>query len=565
MDEITFTYGSFNSSEDLNLIVNEIKRGILGDISEITQDVPAMIGNIYNGTAFGSKKIDVDCTMKAETEEERAEMIHELGNLFFDDSNDEYDLILSDEPQYAYHAHVSAISTPERISNNSSYSTFTITFVCSKPFAYGEQQKQVITEDVFEFAPVGEAPTYPVFTIIPNTDVSNIAIADNEGSYVFLGQDENTESETTAVNMEPQILNDACNTLDTWTKITQESMKFSTENVVISPLADMRTTSTAMHIGQKDGKDYYGENVSKKWHGAGRQQMLPTACNDYRVRARLYNTEKTFRAKNKIEVYLLATDGTRIGKLMLKDNDETREVMVACDVGYNTDNRKELYASTGTVSKYKTKASDTKTVKVKAGTKTVTKTVKKKKKKVTETVYKTLKLESDFKQSSYTDFYGWLQLEKVGNKYTFSFMKLKDNGQNAWQKAKKYTYTDKKGYSNKQLGGIAVVISKYDITEDKNKIAYKPNDMALCDVKVWNLLDGGNKKNNQPEIIAYAGEELKIDSEDGRVYRNGVPYMNNLYIGSTFFKCNGGVKKTYSFTPSPNEAEIFVEYVPTKY
>lgn len=565
MKEITFTYGGFNSSDDLNLVVEEIKRGILGDISEIAQEVPAMVGNIYNGTSHSAKKIDIDCVMKAETEEERAEMIHELGNLFFDDSNDEFDLILSDEPQYAYHAHVAAISTPERISNTSSYSSFTITFTCSKPFAYGEQQSETITEDVYELTPDGEAPTYPVFTIIPNTDVTNIAISDDSGSYVFLGQDENTESQTTIVNKEPQILNDACNTLDTWTKLTQETMTFSTENVYISSVADMRSTANSLRIGQKDGKDYFGGNVSKQWHGAARRQMLTQACDDYRVRVRLYNIEHTFRAKNKIEVYLLATDGTRIGKMMLKDNDNTREVMIACDVGYNSDNRKEIYASTGAVSKYKTTSSATKTVKVKVGTKTVTKTVNKKKTKVTENVYKTLKLDSDFHQSTYTDFYGWLQLEKVGNKYTFSFMKLNENGSNAWSKTKNYTYTDTKGYSNKQLGGIAFVISKYDITEDLNGIDYTPNTMALCDVKVWNLIDGGNKANNEPEIVAYAGEEIKIDSEDGRVYRNGVPYMNNFYIGSTFFKVIGGTSKVFSFSPSPDEAEIKVDYVPTKH
>lgn len=570
MEEITFTYGGFNSSDDLNLIVNDIKRGILGEISEVKQDIPGMTGELYQGMNKGSKKITIECTMKTNNEAERAELIHELANLFSTDSNDEYDLILSDEPQFAYHAHVTEVSDPERISNNASWSSFNITFTCSKPFAYGEQITMPVPagSPTFTVNYEGTAKTSPVITIIPKEDINEIAIANSNGEYVYLGAGENTEGTTVNKNNEPRILKDECNTLDTWTKLTESNKKFEGENIYIDPAADFRSTTNSLRIGQKSGKDYFGPNNKGKWHGAGRFLTLPVECTDWRVRARLYNNENSYRARNKIEVYLLAKDGTRIGKLMLKDNDYSREVLIGCDIGSNSDNRKIIYGSRGTSHKAKTKVHPTKTVKVKVGTKVVMKIVKKKKKKVTENVYKTVNLDKDLTYSSYTDFYGWLELEKIGKKIVFRYLKLNRDGSNAWKSVHTATYTDKTGYLSKNLAGIACVIAKYDnpedfVTSSDPKLDYTSNAMGLCDLSVYNILDGGNKTSKQKDVVAYAGEEIKIDSEDHCIYKNGYPFMSTYNIGSTFFNEIGGSEVAYSFFPTPDEAEISIDYVPT--
>lgn len=581
MEEITFTFGGFNSARDLNLIVNEVERGILGDITEVIQEIPAMVGNSFLGMNYGAKKIEIECTMKTDTEEDRAELIHELGNLFNLEGNDEYDLILSDEPRYIYEAHVSSISVPERISQTNSWSKFTITFSCSTPYAFSEQVDVPILEETQNIVFEGSAPTFPVITIVPKTDLKEIAITNSAGEYVYIGEGENTESNASEVNKEPRIVRDECNTLATWTKITEDNLKFNMENVHLASDTDLKAGANSLRIAEKSGKPYFGAATKGKWHGAGRFLTLPESCSDWRVRVRIYNNQNSYRAKNKIEVYLLDELGNRIGKLMLKDNDNSRRVGIGADVGKSTDSRKIIYGSIGSEKDVPKKANTTtRKVTVKVGTKTVTQTKKdsktgkttKTKKTVADT--KTVNLTYEFKYSTYTDFYGWLQLQKIGNAITFTLQQLTSKGAaSGKQVVKKYTDTGNHTM-NKKLASIACVISKYDNTEDfidgsnsteDAKIAYVANDMALCDVMVWNILDGGNAANTERPVVAYEGEQIVIDSQDNRVYKNGVPFMEELNLGSTFFQETGRNESAYSFYPSPDEATITLGYTPSKY
>jgi phage-related protein len=64
--------------------------------------------------------------------------------------------------------------------------------------------------------------------------------------------------------------------------------------------------------------------------------------------------------------------------------------------------------------------------------------------------------------------------------------------------------------------------------------------MALCDVKVWSILNGGNGASSVPVTIARSGDEIKINCEDRTVYKNGDIFMKNLYIGSEFPTMEGG-------------------------
>jgi len=128
------------------------------------------------------------------------------------------------------------------------------------------------------------------------------------------------------------------------------------------------------------------------------------------------------------------------------------------------------------------------------------------------------------------------------------------------------TWTDTKNEYTKKLAGIALYMAKYDITEDTTDpvTSYKNNDLALCDVQVWNIIDGGNGATSSPTYIARAGDEIKINTEDGTVYKNGAIFMEHLYIGSKFPVMQGGVMKTFAFEPNIDEAEWYYEYRPTR-
>ncbi|EQC0614893.1 distal tail protein Dit, partial [Listeria monocytogenes] len=65
--------------------------------------------------------------------------------------------------------------------------------------------------------------------------------------------------------------------------------------------------------------------------------------------------------------------------------------------------------------------------------------------------------------------------------------------------------------------------------------------------------------NTAPQVIAHASDELMFDFETETIYKNGIPFMQNLAIGSHFFKLFGGTTEVLNV--SPFEAADWTVYV----
>ena len=556
MDRLTCIFCGVDFVEDLGLIVNDIKRPVTPEISENVQDVPGMVGKIYLGNSYGQLQFEISITIKAKTPQERIDKIHDLSNIVTTFGDGEYPMVFSNDSEWTYYGHFSSISTPELISNNQ-WATCTLTFSCSDPKGYGEYQQHDMKENPIIITPDGTAECYPIFTCMPKQDVTKIAITDEDGNYVYLGADVDPDTGDSPINKEPLVFHDPCNTLATWTAIDSSNITFELENGI--PSGSMMSTSNSIKVAKTtDGNDDFGPATNnKKWHGPVRLQWLPNQYDDFRIRVRMWNNQYYARARGKCEVYLLDSDGMRFGKIMLKDNGSSEEVYAQVQLG-TSHNYKNIYYGKGNIKKGEKK---TKTIKLGTGTKKVTENGK------TKTVqqWRTVKLSEDTSTNTFTNFYGYLELKKVGNKYRAEIMKFDDNSNPAWSKPLVYTYTDSSGKYAKQLAGIAFYTAKMDIAEDaadpvKN---YKNNSMALSDVKVWNVIDGGNGSTTSPTIIANEGDEIKINCEDRTVYKNGAIFMDKLYIGSNFPTLQGGVEKVFSFDPDLSDADWYYEYRPT--
>lgn len=559
MTEITFNFCGVDSRQDLDLIVNQIKRPILPEVTENTQDVPGMVGKIFLGNSYGQKIFEIDITIKAKSEQERVQKIAQLTDLCMTFGDGEYPMIFSDESDFTYYGHFAGISTPERLREGSHWATCTLSFSCSDPKAYGEYESFSLDENPINITPNGTAECYPIFTCLPKKDVTKIAITDQDGNYVYIGADVDPDTGDSPINKEPLVFHDPCSTLATWTEITKDNLTFQIENGI--PSGTMKSTGNALKVGldSNGASDFGPATNNKKWHGPVRQQWLPNAYDDWRLLIRMYNYQYYPRAHGKVELYLLDEDGARIGKIMLKDASNSEEVAVQFQIGTSS-SFKEIYAGVGKVKKGKR---TTKTVKLGNGTKTVTSKGKKK----TVQQWKTVKLDEDTSTSTYTNFYGYLRLQKIGNKYQVYILKLDSNSNPLWDKPIIVNWTDTSNkYSKNKLAGVAFYTAKMDISEDAAKPpkSYKNNNMGLADVKVWNIIDGGNGAVTQPTIIAHNGDEIKINSEDHTVYKNGAPFMQNFYIGSEFPIMQGGILKTFAFEPNLDEADWYVEYRPTK-
>lgn len=546
--ERTLSIAGFNSKRDLKLIVTDIKRPLVPELTEQVQDIPGMRGVVYQGMNIGQKAFDITFFMECIDDRDCVRQMRDLSNFFVQMMDGkEYPLIFSDEQDVTWWVHPVDITAPEKVTQQSYDSTFTVTFNSSAGTGEGETVYKDLTSTTSLITPKGNTTTYPVFTLVAGESLTKVGVSDGN-KYIYLGKGFNVENQDAPRNQMPRILTDPCNTLASWTKVTSTTATFNIENGVISDDADMRTTGKALAISQKNGKDYFGKNVSGKWHGASRMQWLSTACDDWKVTARMYINNKYPRAMGKIELYLLDTNGRRIGKLMVKDNDESLENVVQAQIGYDSNGtHKEVYLSSEDSSvKTKKGSTEKKTIKYKTQVKTTT-TKNGKSTTKTETVTKTMNLPQDLSTNTYTDFYGNITLMKKGNQYTASVQLLDSNG-NSTGKLRTSTFTDSSNKFGNKLAGIAVYVAKYDISEDKEdvNVEYATNTLQLSDVKVWNILGEEN------QLVVETGDELIIDCSDNTVYKNGTAFMENLYIGSDFFEMTGGIESAFALSPPPD-------------
>ncbi|MGO3375463.1 distal tail protein Dit [Brochothrix thermosphacta] len=536
-----FILDTLDSYDDLGIILEDVENSFMGSLSASSQDVPGMTGAISQGTSIGAKNIILECVCLAKNETERAEKEAYIANVLRPFTTNEVPLKFTTSMDWEMYVNLVDISKSTRLAKATCDFSFTITFEASDPHQYGKMINQEIKENPVTITADGYSDVKPVFTCIPDTDITKLAIVDDNGDWAYIGNDVDFMAGETPVNNEPLILDDKCSTTVPWTILKNSEVTWRLDGYSDGGLKIVNDGIQASGFGgNRDG-----------YHGPAFQQYLGQECEDYRVKIRLCNYQNFARARGVVEFYLLDDNGNRIGKLALNDKSNGKDPYVVFNVEKGS-NLKNIYNSPGTTKKGK---KTTIKVKTKNGTKTVT--VNKKKK--TEVVYKTINLPSSTATSTFTNFYGYLEVVKIGNKFTFNIMKLKRDGTgNAWSKPITTTFTDTGNTYNKKLAGVAGYIAKADIQEDKTNpvTKYSMNTLALTDVKVWNILNGGNGITSDQEIIARAGEELRIDSEDGCFYKNGEPFMDNFYIGSQFPKFTGGVPIEYNLFPKPSNLRI---------
>ncbi|EAC6723860.1 phage tail protein, partial [Listeria monocytogenes] len=319
------------------------------------------------------------------------------------------------------------------------------------------------------------------------------------------------------------ILNDPMNVLATWTPMQQSDLTFQLD--ANNGIIDGSFTSTANVFRASD----YG--VGAQWHGPMSKVVLPQAQDNWRVRMRLQNIASAQKQQGKLEVYLVDEKGAKIATFQIKDNAANTEVnIVKISIGdQNVANypEKDLFNEAGKVTKtYKTVSTRKK---VNGKYKTVTE-------KVQTGAY-----------NEYRDFYGYFILTKIGNQFTAEIIKLDSNIKPVWTKKKVFVDTANK--YTKKLAQLNIYAAASG-THDPNR------DLFFTDTLVEKL---NIVANTAPQVIAHASDELMFDFETETIYKNGIPFMQNLAIGSHFFKLFGGTTEVLNV--SPFEAADWTVYV----
>lgn len=190
---------------------------------------------------------------------------------------------------------------------------------------------------------------------------------------------------------------------------------------------------------------------------------------------------------------------------------------------------------------------------------------------VKEEVTETKKVYSLNQRDAFSDFFGDFTLER----------QKADNGNDKWvaritrlsEDGVKPVTTGGKGVDIKgslidnkfgfSLANTALAFQKIDITEDKLNPPhiYKNDFLSATNYRVWKT-DGSQDPDDTPHVIARAGQEIIIDNTDERVYVNGTSVDKYVSWGSSFPSITGSVPQTLHFSPAPENADIYIDYVP---
>ena len=554
MAETTFNFAKFNSQTDLNLLVKDVQRDIVGELSPQTIKIPARQGEIYEGTSIGAKKLVVNALLKATNEHERISRLKDIAQLVQATADgDLYPLTFSDEPGITYWCYVDSISTPSRVLERGADMEFDITFNVPEGVGYGDRVSHIITTPTLALKPTGTAPTYPVLTLNVGEPITKAGVA-TENAFVYVGSE--TEGETIEAESK-MVLNDPCNTVDSWTQLTAPT--FTLENGIVGEGATMYSTGDAIQVAKKDGRFYYGASKDKtKWQGPLYRQGLPTTLADWKITARIYTDNRYARSRSKIELYLLSSTGARIGRIMVKDNGIDLQNELLVEIGPDVNNKDIFYSPTDNQKITKSAKTTTKTITI---TDTRKETDKKKGYKKGDTYSRKLSVQSNDTENVWTDFYGTITLEKIGNKYTVEIQRMVKGGT---PKGSKYTktYTDTENKYTEMMekfAGVALYSAAMPINEDigTKPATYKQNIVQLTDLRVWNHKSAGTDPSQTFEV----GDEVIFDLENGQVYKNGetIPFA----IGSTFFSVPANQTTNIGLIPEPSEKHTWLlDYTP---
>ena len=507
-----FSYNGMLNT-DLGLIMGKVLLPVTPAISETSQTIPNRFGDVYLGSSYGSLTINVPIYYRtpytyfnrADDGNAAEKKIREISAAFIkpqEKRGTEYPLIFGDLPDVTFYAHITQISDPEQMNDGVADWSSTITFVCSDPRGFLEQQDFDVPDTTAVLPVKGNTPVGSIIVATFNNDVKTFTVVKDTGEqsteFVQLGGDNDVDGDTSGSGNDKVrlLVDDPCTTLSTWTKITQNANPVDTVNIDID--GTMASTDLSLRAAEKaDGKYDFGKvNTHDNWYGpAELHQALTYSPKNWKLSVRLHHTKfkvaHNYRSMGKVEVYILDTKQKTCGRIGMKDVKGGSYPVAYVQLGHNFDNGTEgkdyktLYY--GSAQNFTHSSNPTK----------VTVEYKKAKK----------YLDNNQQVDAFSDFFGQFSIVKQYVKQS--------GGQTAinwgysidqWD-ATKGTYMG----SGLHLGGnqvafvdtdckfdfdlstIAYFTVKHDITEDKANVKYHDVFQTITNYHVEELLDSPSK------------------------------------------------------------------------
>lgn len=316
------------------VVVGRVDMPNVGEMAEHTQTAMTRYGNLYQGTSYGAKKFNIPMTLVAESVEEYEAHRDELTNLFIKiGDNSEMPITFGFKPDVTWFIHATAMPEFKLIDGTAWIGTATWEFTASDPRGFMPNEVVKITSNPFTFTPKGNGPIDPVYTIIPKSDAYRIGVSNGKKG-VYMGQE---ADKGIVQNNTPLAWVDNAETLSTWGANTSNSNNpvLSTASAVGFTLGDgavpangkvaISTGGNIIKIDKFHSTDADWDEDTR-YHGPviRADSISGNTLNDWELTLRLKHKRKYGRANQRIETYLLDSEGHRRARVGISDNPDNR-------------------------------------------------------------------------------------------------------------------------------------------------------------------------------------------------------------------------------------------------
>ncbi|MBD1373711.1 phage tail family protein [Hazenella sp. IB182357] len=431
-------------------------------ISLITTEIPGRAGSYLHGSKYGDRVIQVALILVADSLSDLEKKRTELNLWLIHDEPKK--LVLPESSDKYYLAKVSDLIEIEKLLNTG---RGTVNFICTDPFAYGEEQVIQIAPDI----PVvienkGDETAYPVVQLDLTEDTTEFGIVSGD-EFMYFGQP--TPVGTVITPKRSLVIDEDCSSISDWTTggtvdggTVQGNFKSDGSKILVE-----KYDTTESQVG---------------WHGPAIVKTLDSnqTAKDFVAEITLTFKPNDIKNVQRLELYLLDINGASIGKIALVD-------------GWSSSNRTKVEARAGAL------GAGYYFVNTEVGT------------------------------NYYSSFYGYLKVERKGKYWRFWIGKIASDG-HYWGRWSTWYY-DKYELYTKELARIQIHMGAHG--------KYQPRSQSYIHrIRVW-------KHHEQPndDDISYVfekGDQLKIDCSNGDIFKNGLPFFNELNPSSDFLSLNKG-------------------------
>lgn len=298
--------------------VNSIEFSILPPITNNFLEVRGKAGAYHTSQDVGTRKITANITIVADRINGVIKATRDLAEWLY--HKEPVKLVLQDEPDKYY---LAVPNGDTDITEMVNIGQGAIEFICTEPFAFGEEKTQSFelneNNDIAEIEVGGTADTYPQIEITVQDNITSMAVESDNNSLIIGEPAEVTE---TPKNTKPLVMIDNMKSLNGWVN------------------REIDTVDGGIIAGQfaQVGESFRVKNnnfgTSDRWHGASAVKTLPKSLKDFEVYFRIGYEDSHKKQVGRVELYLIDENDVQFGKLSLHDS-------------FVNDNRKRFEARAG--------------------------------------------------------------------------------------------------------------------------------------------------------------------------------------------------------------------------